>query len=101
MYFYTISEGCYSDYSHTTIYHKEEISRKDFIHMYNKAIDFAQGKGKYVYRGHVIEFLCEKYGFIEIKEHLEINKDYGSLEKITDQGEIEGDHTFISIEDDE
>ncbi|MFK7678676.1 hypothetical protein ACI3ER_11600 [Bacillus sp. Wb] len=99
MYFYTISQGEYSDYRYNTIYHTNLIPRKEFIEMYNYAVEKVEKKNEYVGKDDVAEFLCDHYGFNKVEDTLEINKDYGDLEKVTDKQDINGDHICISLEE--
>ena len=91
MYFYTLSQGDYSFYAPTTLYHQEEISRIRFFEMCQEVVQ--QGK---VTHEDVVKALCEQYGFAEVVSQIEINC-YADFEGIT-KYKIDEDTEYISLE---
>jgi hypothetical protein len=88
MYFYTLSNGEYSDYSYTTIYHEKKFSNKQFAEMYNKALK--ELGGEYEYHDGVAEKMAELFDFNILEEEFEINVDYGkhkpiNIEKVDEE----------------
>ncbi|AZV43615.1 hypothetical protein BAOM_3006 [Peribacillus asahii] len=80
MYFYTISNGEYSDYSYTTIYHETKFTNKQFVEMYNKALESMNGE--YEYHDGVAEKMAEMFGFKIAEDEYEIGVGYGSHKPI-------------------
>lgn len=91
MYFYTLSQGAYSFYEHTTLYHQDEISRKRFFEMCQEVVQ--QGK---VSPEDLVKALCEQYGFTEVVSQIEINC-YADFEDIT-KYKIDEDTEYIGLE---
>lgn len=91
MYFYTLSQGAYTDYAPVMLYHQEEISRTRFFEMCQEVVQ--QGK---VSLGEVVEVLCEQYGFTEAVSRIEINC-YADFEGIT-KYRIDENTEFFGLE---
>lgn len=91
MYFYNLSSGLYSDYQYNLIMHEKKFTRQEFIDMYNKAIR-SKEDGEFI-----VNVMCEKYGFQEVVEELEINSEYEEFKEITDEKDINGTNSYISL----
>ncbi|QSF43398.1 hypothetical protein [Paenibacillus tianjinensis] len=96
MYFYTISNGEYSDYAYTMIYHEKEFTKIEFCKLYNSAME--KLNGRYPYHNGVAEVMEEAFGFKIAKTRFEINAEYGE-HKTLDIEKIDSDETWISVED--
>jgi hypothetical protein len=91
MYFYTISNGCYSDYSNSVIYHEKKFSNKEFVAFYNQALkSMGTDDDEYPYHDGVAEKLVELFDFKLVEEQFEIWCDYGHHRPI-DIGKITED----------
>lgn len=94
MYFYNLSSGAYSDYHDTLLMHEKKFTRKEFIELYNKAVAI-EPKG---WDGDIAEIMCNKFGFKPVIEEIHIGCGYGFFKPITNQHDIDGEHTFIDTE---
>ncbi|AIY72800.1 TPA: hypothetical protein ACLQU7_005235 [Bacillus tropicus] len=53
MYFYNLSSGEFSDYHYTIIMTDKKLTRQEFIHLYNQAVEISN----HIYRSREIEEL--------------------------------------------
>lgn len=91
MYYYSLSEGCYSDYHEVTISHENKFTKREFVKMYNEALDKTTHSNDAI-----AEKMIEMFKFKEVKLECEINFEYGSMDKIEiDNKEIDEPHIFI------
>jgi len=81
MYYYTISNGEYSDYSYTTIYHERKYSNKEFVQMYNEAVE--NSGGSIQFHDGVAEKMVEMFGFNIVEEEFEICREYDKHQPIS------------------
>jgi hypothetical protein len=75
MYFYTISDGEWSDYSFTIIYHKKKFTNKEFAQMYNQAVSALGDRCSFC--DEVAEKMEEMFGFKIVNNAFEINRGFG------------------------
>jgi hypothetical protein len=80
MFFYTISNGEYSDYSPTTIYHEKKFTNKEFVEMYNKVLERTNKES--FWQDDVAELMVELFGFKLLEVEYEIHVGYGSHKPI-------------------
>lgn len=95
MYFYTLSSGEYSDYNFTIIKHETKFSRQEFISLYNEAVQIYDTNEE-----GIAETMCEKFGFTVLEDELEINCGYGDFKPVTNEKDINGEHVFITVDED-
>lgn len=98
LYEYIFSTGEYSDYSDTSIYHKNKFTNKDFVTMYNDVIAEIGEKGGYFGFEEVAEKMCDKFGFIQLEVVTGIHAGYSSFKQIPIEKVTEG-NKFFDMED--
>lgn len=80
IYFYTISNGEYSDYGYTSIYHDNKFTNKEFTKMYNEAIEMSGGECQF--HDQVAEKMAELFGFTIVDDEFEICREYDNHKPI-------------------
>ncbi|MGR6760320.1 hypothetical protein ACU1JV_00555 [Paenibacillus sp. T2-29] len=94
MFYYIISDNEYNDYYYTMLVHENELSKKEFCTIYNNIV---KSLGRNSRHSLVVEELCRKYDFKEVKEKYEINSCYDNHRKLISDDEMDDEETnFIS-----
>jgi hypothetical protein len=94
LYFYSLSNGCYSDYSETKIFHRKQFTKEEFIEMFNHCFDLVDVKE----HDEIAEKLCEVYGFGIVEPSISVFCDYGSYRKLSTD-DIKRNSNCIDAED--
>lgn len=81
MYFYTLSQGAYSDYVEEVLYHETKWTKEQFGEMFNEAVG-SQDDG-FIYN--TVEYLVEKFGFKKVEPTVYVRCDHGSYRKLTEE----------------
>ena len=92
MYFYTLSRE-YPEHHCTMIMHETKFTRREFISLYNEAVQINNINDEVV-----ADIMCDKFGFQKVEAELEINCGYGDFIVIEDEDDINGEHSFINLD---
>lgn len=80
MYFYTLSDGCYSSEYNVFLFHEKKFNKNEFIEMFNEAVKNGRKDPD-----KVSEYFIEKFGFSKMEEEFYVRCDYGEYREITEE----------------
>jgi hypothetical protein len=102
MHFQKIGFSEYDDYTCCFIMHEQKFTRQEFIVMYNEAIEEIQKEENCAYvqdMQTVVDKLCEKFGFKEVQEDVELWARDEKYHPIINEDDINGDDRHIDVSD--